>query len=94
MFHRHNLDTIPYPISPNDVYLYDNLLQININVVLFFDDEGRARDLLIISRKSTLLEKSLFSNHKHIPIIFRYYKTHLLKAFLSRMQRSNFIRKS
>ena len=32
MFHRHNLVTLPYPISLNDVHLYKNLLQININM--------------------------------------------------------------
>ena len=51
MFQRHNHDTLPYPISPNDVHLYEDLLQININVFSFFDDEGCARHLLIISRK-------------------------------------------
>ena len=35
MFHRHNLGTLPYPISPNDVHLYEDLLQININVFSF-----------------------------------------------------------
>ena len=35
MFHRNNLDTLPYRISPNDVYLYEDLLQISINVFSF-----------------------------------------------------------
>ena len=35
MFHRNHLDTIPYPISPNDVYLYEDQLQMNINVIGF-----------------------------------------------------------
>ena len=52
MFQRHNLDTLPYPILPNDVHLYEDLLQMNINVFSFFDDEGRARHPLIISRKT------------------------------------------
>ena len=30
MFHRNRLDTLPYPISPNDVHLYEELLQMNI----------------------------------------------------------------
>ena len=41
MFYRNHLDTILYPISPYDVYLYEDQLQMNINVFFFFDDEGR-----------------------------------------------------
>ena len=43
MFYRHNLDTLLYPISLNNVHLYEDLLQMNINVFFSFDDEGRAR---------------------------------------------------
>ena len=35
MFQRHNLDTLLYPISPNDVHQYEDQLQININVFSF-----------------------------------------------------------
>ena len=52
MFNRHNLDTLPYPISPNDVHLYEYLLQMNINVFSFVDDGSRARHPLVISRKN------------------------------------------
>ena len=44
--------TLPYPISPNDVHLYEDQLQMNINVFSFFDDEGRARHPMVISRKN------------------------------------------
>ena len=59
MFIRNHLDTIPYPIAPNDVYLFVDQLQININVFSFFDDEGRARHPLIISRKNYQREANL-----------------------------------
>ena len=49
---RHHIDTLLYPISPNDLRLYEDQLQININVFSFFDDEGRKRHPLVISRKS------------------------------------------
>ena len=52
MFQRNHLEALPYTISPNDVHLYEDQLQININVFTFFDDEGRARHQLMISRKS------------------------------------------
>ena len=52
MFHRNHLDTIPYPISPINVHLYEDQLQMNINVFTFIDDEGRARHPLVISRKN------------------------------------------
>ena len=52
MFQRHHLDTLPYPISPNDVHLYEDQLQIDINVFSIFDDEGRASHPLVISCKN------------------------------------------
>ena len=52
MFHRYHLHTLPYPISPQDVFLYEDQLQININVYSFLDDEGRDRHRLVISRKN------------------------------------------
>ena len=52
MFQRYHLETLPYPISPNNVHLYDDQLQMSINVFSFFDDEGRARYPLVISRKN------------------------------------------
>ena len=32
IFYRNRLETLPYPISPNDVLLYEDQLQMNINV--------------------------------------------------------------
>ena len=52
MCQRHQLKTLPYPISMNDVHLYEDQLQRNINVFFFLDDEGRARHLMVISRKN------------------------------------------
>ena len=60
MFQRHHLDNLPYPISPNDVYLYEDKLQININVFSFFDDEGRARHPLVVSSKNYERVANLF----------------------------------
>ena len=52
MFQRYHLHTLPYPISPYDVHLYENQLQMNINEFFVFDDEGRSRYPLVISRKN------------------------------------------
>ena len=52
MFQRYHLDTFPYSISPKDVHLYEDQLQISINVFSFFDDKGRGRHPLVISRKN------------------------------------------
>ena len=65
MFQRHHLDTLPYPISPNDVHLCEDQLQININVFSFFDDEGRARYPLVISRKNHEREANLLYWKQH-----------------------------
>ena len=35
MFQRNHLETLPYQIEPNDVHLYEDQLQININVFFF-----------------------------------------------------------
>ena len=51
MFEDNHLADLPYPIAPNDVHLYEDQLQININVFSFFDEEGKARHPLFISRK-------------------------------------------
>ena len=51
MFEQNNLVDLPCPIPPNDVHLYQDQLQININLFSFFDDEGKARHPLFISKK-------------------------------------------
>ena len=65
MFQRHHLETLPYLISPNDVHLYEDQIQININVFSYFDDEGSARHPLEISRK----------NHERVANLL-YWKDH------------------
>ena len=64
MFQRHHLDTLPYPIALNDVYLYEDQLQMNMNV-FFFDDEGRARHPLVISGKNYQREANLLYWKEH-----------------------------
>ena len=65
MFERHHLDTEPYPISLNDVYLYKDQLQININVFFFIDDERRARHPMVISRKNNERKANLLYWKRH-----------------------------
>ena len=66
----HYLDTLAYPISPNNVHLYDDQLQIHINVFSFFDDEGRARHPLVNSRKTyERVANLLYWTHHYAPII-------------------------
>ena len=52
MFALNNLRDLPYHIKPSDVSNYEDILQININVFSFFDDEGKARYPMVISRKN------------------------------------------
>ena len=52
MFVRNDLHDLPYPIKPADVSIYEDLLQIILNVFNFFDDEGKARYQMFISRKN------------------------------------------
>ena len=69
MFQRHNLDTLPYPISPNDVHLYEDQLQINITVFSFFDCQVRARHPLVINRKNyARVTNLLYWNNHYTPV--------------------------
>ena len=52
MFVRNNLHDLPYPIKPSDVFNDEDILQININIFSFFDDEGNVRYPMFISRKN------------------------------------------
>ena len=70
MFEDNHLADLPYPIAPNDVHLYEDQLQTNINVFSFFDEEGKARHPLFISRKqypqdrkSAILGRALFPDY-------------------------------
>ena len=65
MFERNNLHDLPYPIKPSDVSNYEDLLQTNINVFSFFDDEGKARYPMFISRKIYARWANLLYWNKH-----------------------------
>ena len=69
MIQRHHLETLPYFISPNDVNLYIDQLQKNMNVFAFFDDDGRARHPLITSRKIHEQVANLLNWKEHYALI-------------------------
>ena len=83
MFQRHHLDTLLYSISLNNVYLHEDLLEININVFFVFDDEGRARHPLVISRKNYVQVVNLHNWKNHyapitsIPRLFSDITNHV-----------------
>ena len=52
MFERNKLGDLPYPIKLSDVSNYEDILQININVFSFFDDDSKARYPMLLSRKN------------------------------------------
>ena len=65
MFQRHKLHTLHYSISPNNVHLYKDQLEININVLSVFDEEVRACHPLVISRKNYQSVVNLFYRRNH-----------------------------
>ena len=70
MFSRNSLDSLPYPISPNDVHLFEDKLLVNINVFTFFDDKGLARHPLVISRKNySRVANLIYWNGHYAPIV-------------------------
>ena len=70
MFLRNNLHELPYPISPRDVHLYENKLQINISIVSFSDDEGRKLFPMYSSKTYYSREADLlYWNEHYAPIV-------------------------
>ena len=82
IFERNGLVNLTYPIAPNDVHFFQDQLQVNINVFLFFDDEGRARHPLVINRKNNgrvanlLYWKNHYAPIASIPRLFGDIKKH------------------
>ena len=83
MFDANRLSDLPYPISPNDVHLYEDQLQININLFSFFDDEGKAAHPLFITRKEYYRTANLHYWDEHyapitnVPRLFSGITKHL-----------------
>ena len=50
-FEQYHLDTIQYPVAPKDVPAIEDQIQINVNLFSFFDDEGKGRFPLYVSKK-------------------------------------------
>ena len=51
LFHEYELDTIQYPVEVPDIPDHEDLLHVNINLFSFYDDEGKARYPLYVSKK-------------------------------------------
>ena len=50
-FAEHGLDQIEYPVEPAAIPQLEDRLQINLNVFMFFDDEGKGKYPFYVSRK-------------------------------------------
>jgi len=50
MFQQHHLDTLDYPVTPADVLEIERRIGLSINVFAYYDDVGRARYPVYISR--------------------------------------------
>jgi hypothetical protein len=72
MFADNHIQDIPYPISPNDVHKYEDVCQIKINLFTFFDDEGRSRHPLYVSRKNYPREANLLYWNQHYALIAHF----------------------
>ena len=51
-FERFGLDNISYPVDPKNISEIEDQLQLRINLISFFDDEGRERYPFYISKKT------------------------------------------
>lgn len=59
------LDTVEYPVSPLQMNEMEQHLQTNIHLFSFFDDEGRARYLMYVSRSDFPRSVDLLYWHGH-----------------------------
>ena len=50
-FRYYGLNTLQYPMQPTDISTVEDQLHMNINLFSFFDDEGKGRYPLYVSRK-------------------------------------------
>ena len=66
MFERNYLVDLQYPIKPSDVSNYEDILQTNINVFSFFDDAGKERYPMFMSRE--LCPNLLYFDGHYAPI--------------------------
>ena len=64
-FAEHNLDQIDYPVNPTDLPEIEEQLQMSINVISYYDDIGRARYPLYISKRDypTQIDLLYFNEH-------------------------------
>ena len=64
-FAEHGLDRLQYPVNPTDIRQIEEQLNMSINLISYYDDEGRARYPLYISRRNSPTEIDLlyFDGH-------------------------------
>ena len=53
-FEAEHLVTLPYPVEPEQIPVLEELLNLKINVFSFYDDEGRARIPVYVTRREHL----------------------------------------
>ena len=65
LFGRYHLDTIHYPVSIADIPPIEDILHVNINIYGFYDDEGKSRYPLYVSKKKSLksIDLLFWDNH-------------------------------
>ena len=64
-FAEHGLDAIEYPVSPIDLPRIEQRLNISINVIGFYDNDGKARYPLYCSRHVSETEVDLLYWERH-----------------------------
>ena len=50
LFHKRGLDEIHYPVAIQDIPAIEDKIRISINVFSFYDDAGRARQPIYVSK--------------------------------------------
>ena len=68
-FDQHGLATLHYPVAPQDVPAIEEQLEININIFSFFDDEGKGRYPLYVSKKEHPRSIDLLYWNEHYALI-------------------------
>ena len=71
-FEKYGLDDIEYPVNPVDIPLLEQHLNISINLYSYFDDIGRARYPIYISKHKSVCKIDLLFFNQHYAWIKKF----------------------
>ena len=71
-FKRFGLEKLEYPVKPHSVEAIEDQLHLRINIFSFFDEDGRGRYPMFVSKKEYNREVDLLYRNEHYAIITNF----------------------